>query len=210
MTISPYQPSRLKRLVGLILDRPRAYRFWSFGIDGQKKRILLTLLKGWSGERVLDVGCGIGNNADLFEKLDYTGIDVNEAYVQMAKTWHPNQEFIVADATRAFPPGRFDLVVINSLLHHLGDSGVLAVLTNALGALTRDGTIVLLEPEVPPDGARLPRILMTLDRGGYFRSHEGWTALSRAAGLRVLREHRGTLTVCGITAWYLLAAELGP
>ena len=198
----------MARLVDVLLRHPRLYRVWARGVDGQKARLIENVLPDLTGARTIDVGCGVGNNCHLFPASGYLGLDINEAYVRVARQSHPDREFIAADATTQFPIRTFDLVVINSLLHHLDESQVLAVLGRATRSLSTRGHVVVLEPEIPPAGALLPRVLMRLDRGAHFRSAEHWRVLFRAAGLRVGREQKAILTVCGVTGWYVLATDL--
>src|SRR4051812_25215768 len=45
-----------------------------------------------SGERVLDVGCGVGDLLDhLPAGVDYFGYDHNEDYIRMARERHPGR-----------------------------------------------------------------------------------------------------------------------
>jgi SAM-dependent methyltransferase len=198
----------MTRLVDGLLRHPRFYRVWARGVDGQKARLIENVLPDLTGARTIDVGCGVGNNCHLFPAPGYLGLDISEEYVRMARRSHPDREFIVADATTQFPSRTFDLVVVNSLLHHLDESQVLAVLGQATRSLSTRGHVVVLEPEIPPAGALMPRVLMRLDRGAHFRSAEHWRGLFTAAGLRVGREQQATLSVCGVTGWHVLAADL--
>ena len=198
----------MTRLVDALLRHPWFYRVWSRGVDGQKARLIESVLPDLSGVRTIDVGCGVGNNCHLFPAPGYLGLDVNEEYVRVARRSHPDRQLIVADATTQFPSRTFDLVVVNSLLHHLDESQALAVLGQATRSLSTRGHVVVLEPEIPPAGALVPRILMRLDRGAHFRSAEHWRGFLAPPDLRVGREQQATLSVCGVTGWYVLATDL--
>ena len=72
-------------------------------------------------KRVLDVGCGPGTNARWFLHCDYTGVDLNPAYIDYARRRY-QRNFVVADVTAgAFASEQFDFVLANSLLHHIDD-----------------------------------------------------------------------------------------
>ena len=80
------------------------------------------------GLRVLEIGCGMGTDGAQFAKAgaDYTGIDLTEAAVELArKRFHVSGlkgEFRVADAERLdFPDASFDLVYSHGVLHHTPD-----------------------------------------------------------------------------------------
>jgi SAM-dependent methyltransferase len=80
------------------------------------------------GLRVLEIGCGMGTDGAQFAKAgaDYTGIDLTDAAVELARKRFQvsglKGEFRVADAERLnFPDGSFDLVYSHGVLHHTPD-----------------------------------------------------------------------------------------
>lgn len=54
-----------------------------------------------SGDKVLDIGCGVGEYVNYLTnkklKVDYTGIDINQIYVLIAKKRYPNNVFMLSD-----------------------------------------------------------------------------------------------------------------
>ena len=80
------------------------------------------------GLRVLEIGCGMGTDGAQFAKAgaDYTGIDLTDAAVELARKRFQvsglRGEFRVADAERLdFPDASFDLVYSHGVLHHTPD-----------------------------------------------------------------------------------------
>ena len=79
------------------------------------------------GERVLDIGCGIGALAhDLAERAGATvfGIDINEKNIRIARERHahPQVTYQVGDALHDLPTdARFDVIVLSNVLEHLVD-----------------------------------------------------------------------------------------
>jgi SAM-dependent methyltransferase len=76
------------------------------------------------GERILDVGCGIGALAfDLANRAGacVVGIDVNPEQIAIAKSRHahPNVVYVVGDALTEPLDGPFDAVVLSNVLEHL-------------------------------------------------------------------------------------------
>jgi len=76
------------------------------------------------GERVLDIGCGIGAVAyDVAEKAGahVVGIDLNPDNITLAhqRHAHPRVEYRVGDALRDLPDGPFDVVILSNVLEHL-------------------------------------------------------------------------------------------
>lgn len=82
----------------------------------------------WQGKRVLEVGCGIGSDAEEFAKhgADYVGIDISNASLDVAK-----QRFDVLELDGEFHNrsagddisdlGKFDLVYSYGVIHHFPD-----------------------------------------------------------------------------------------
>jgi SAM-dependent methyltransferase len=82
------------------------------------------------GLKVLEIGCGLGTDGVQFAKAgaDYTGVDLTEAAVDLARRnfeWRglPGR-FRTADAENLdFEDGTFDLVYSHGVLHHTPDTG---------------------------------------------------------------------------------------
>lgn len=78
-----------------------------------------------AGEKVLDIGCGNGSVAFSIAEAGaiVTGIDIDESFIQSARHSYEraNLIFIAADATKWFPSGCFDVVVLSNVLEHIND-----------------------------------------------------------------------------------------
>jgi len=79
--------------------------------------------------RILEIGCGLGTDGAQFAKAgaDYTGIDLTQAAVGLAKRRFELDQlpgtFQVADAERLdFPDDAFDVVYSHGVLHHTPDT----------------------------------------------------------------------------------------
>jgi len=84
---------------------------------------------GAGGKRVLEIGCGVGTDGAQFARAgaDYTGIDLTEAAVELARQNFALQglpgTFRSADAENLdFPDESFDLVYSHGVLHHTPDT----------------------------------------------------------------------------------------
>jgi SAM-dependent methyltransferase len=102
------------RYEGGLHPKHRLTRYHDFFLEGVRP-----------GERVLDVGCGVGAlAADLARVKDarVTGVDLDVSAVAEARRLHrdPRLTFLEADA-RSLPAGRFDVVILSNVLEHLDD-----------------------------------------------------------------------------------------
>ena len=91
-------------------------------------------------------GCGPGTNAARFDAADYVGVDINGDYLAIARSKYRGR-FVQADLARAdlAPLGTFDVILVNSFLHHLDDDAVHRVLTELAQLLDPAGKVHILE-----------------------------------------------------------------
>lgn len=102
----------------------------------------------WRGRRVLEIGCGIGSDAEQFARhgAEYVGIDISEESLRLCR-----QRFDVYDLPGEFHQGsvtdlnflqslgEFDLVYSYGVLHHFPGMG--SHLYNIANILTRGGEL---------------------------------------------------------------------
>lgn len=107
-------------------DKLSAMMGWHIYNDYDKLRIQHLFEKieyDGHGKTLLDAGCGIGRNVDLFEKLGFkvVGIDLSEANINICKSQHPNAEFFIGDIKdlSRFKDGSFDCVTCLHVLTHV-------------------------------------------------------------------------------------------
>lgn len=162
-----------------LMNNTLAYRAWQAPFAESKLRPLLSRIDLARVRRVLDVGCGPGTNTRHFANVDYTGLDINEGYIADARRRH-GRDFRVADVTR-LAPGTIapaDLVLVNSLLHHLDDDETHRVLSSLGPLVAHDGVVHILDL-VLPEGFSIPRAMAKLDRGRFARNTDEWRRIFR-------------------------------
>jgi 2-polyprenyl-3-methyl-5-hydroxy-6-metoxy-1,4-benzoquinol methylase len=109
----PLQGQKAVEYGGGVHTKHRHMRYHDFFVNRVK-----------AGERVLDIGCGIGAVAyDIAEKAgaQVVGIDQNEAYITQARQryHHLGVRYVLGDALKDLPGERVDVVVLSNVLEHL-------------------------------------------------------------------------------------------
>ena len=167
----------MRRLVDWVLEQPIVYVNWQAPFVSSKFAPVERALAGAHVHRVLDVGCGPGTNAPRFADAEYVGVDINERYLQIARSKHRGR-FVEADLTAADLKhlGTFDTILVNSFLHHLPDDAVHGVLRQLERMLDAEGRVHFLELVLPPRRSAA-RLMARLDRGRFARPLAAWRQL---------------------------------
>lgn len=99
------------------------------------------------GKKVLEIGCSDGTYAELYSKTAefVTGIDLSDEGIKIANSKNiRNAEFYVVDAHKLpFNEESYDIVIVNSLLHHLDLTLALKEINRVL---KKDGILLAREP----------------------------------------------------------------
>lgn len=70
-----------------------------------------------TGDSVLDYGCGVGHLVEYLNEakldVDYTGMDINPTFVDMAQKANPNHKFMVSDYNNI--DGNYDWIVASGV-----------------------------------------------------------------------------------------------
>lgn len=141
---------------------------------------------GARGLKVLEIGCGLGTDGAQFAKAgaDYTGVDLTEAAVELARQrfalFNLPGTFQTADAEHLdFADDSFDLVYSHGVLHHTPDTA---------------GAIREVHRVLRPGGRA---IVMLYHRNSY--NYRVNISLLRRAGAQLLRWNSGVRLVHKLT-----------
>lgn len=125
---------------------------------GRNRRSLsLDLLKKFGlggGCRHLDLGCGTGQNLQLFHQLGPSltvGVDLSPIALSFARRACPSCPLVCLDLNRMlpFPDKGFDVATIFNVLYHRWIKSDLDVLKEARRVLKSDGLLLVTEPAFP-------------------------------------------------------------
>jgi SAM-dependent methyltransferase len=186
-----------------LLEIPFVYRAWMAPFAERKLAPLYAHNDVTRARRVLDVGCGPGTNTPHFANADYLGIDYNPSYIESARKRY-GREFLVADVTKYEVPAdrRFDLILANSLFHHLETADTRRILAHLSTLLADDGHVQIVDLVLPPR-ASIPRFLARADRGEYPRPLEEWREIFTSAFEPVVFE-QFPVGMAGVELWSMV------
>lgn len=156
---------------------------------------------GARGLHVLEIGCGMGTDGAQFAKAgaDYTGIDLTEAAIDLARTRFEVSglpgEFRVADAENLdFADDSFDLIYSHGVLHHTPDTA--RAVCEIHRVLKPGGRAIVMLYHRGSYNYRVGIRILRRAGAGLLKSESGIQIVHRLTGepLDSLREHAGLLT----------------
>jgi SAM-dependent methyltransferase len=107
-----------KKTAGLSDQRLKTGR--SDYIFSRQKELVLDLVTPLAGERLLDIGCGTGNNLQIFSEkwCSLTGIDSSREKLEIARQKHGDRVELIAGNAEDIPfsDNEFDIVTIINFL----------------------------------------------------------------------------------------------
>lgn len=163
-------------LANKLLAAPIAYDTsqWLVGARRCHARFMAEMVRPVRGERVLDLGCGVGACVrDLpHDDIEYVGIDLSEPYIETARAkFGKRATFICSDvgSVDASGLGTFDRAFSHGLLHHLPDAVVAQTVDLVRRVVRPGGVYVTLDPCYVPGQSAMARYLISNDRGKYVR-----------------------------------------
>jgi SAM-dependent methyltransferase len=165
-----------------LLENSKIYEIFQSGIGKSTTSlwILSDVVAARPDDRVLDIGCGPAKIAAHFQASTYVGIDHNQRYIDKARErFGAFAQFHCWDVSdpRVSDLGKFDIVLLLGVLHHLPDESVLSVMKHAKGALAKGGRLVTLDPAFDAGQHPIARLLAGLDRGRYVRTIDRYRQL---------------------------------
>lgn len=98
-------------LKDMLFKDPRREEFW---------RRVRNQLELWKDKNVLDVCCGYGQFSQIFNPLDYTGLDVSIEMLKLAKSKDPHRQFLHYNILTDTWGQTHDVVFEVNSLHSLG------------------------------------------------------------------------------------------
>jgi SAM-dependent methyltransferase len=166
-----------------ILQKPAIYQLYQElgGFFGARIKAIREYLPIAPGARIIDIGCGPGHIVrHLPQGIDYTGLDIDQASIDFARARFGDRgrfEARLFDQAAAAELGPADIVMLNGVMHHIGDEDLAATLSAIKAALKPGGYLFTLDGCYDAGQSRIARWLLDNDRGVHVRSAAGYRSL---------------------------------
>ena len=127
-------------------DIPKDYANEFYG-DTSDNEFIDKFLSSLSGDKVLDAGCGVGDDCEYMDKKRFKacGIDLSEGMLREAKERYPQGKYIKADMTNIpCSDGFFDGILANCSLIHVPSELIRKALDEFKRVLKPTGKLLLI------------------------------------------------------------------
>jgi cyclopropane fatty-acyl-phospholipid synthase-like methyltransferase len=167
-----------------ILNFPRIYNVFSKVIRSDARSVYVEkYVRVKEGDKILDIGCGTADILLNLPRVDYYGLDVNQAYIEHAqKRFAGHGVFLTAqidkDIIRKYSLSDFDIALATGVVHHLNDNEALALFEVAKAALKPGGRLITLDGCYMKNQSRISRFILCKDRGKYVRTKDEYLNLA--------------------------------
>ncbi|HYW67820.1 MAG TPA: bifunctional glycosyltransferase/class I SAM-dependent methyltransferase [Candidatus Dormibacteraeota bacterium] len=126
-------------------------------------RWMADTIRPYVGERVLEIGAGIGNlTANLVPRARYHASDINPHYLDRLETLKQTRPYLQvhytdASAAETYPTEQFDTVICMNVVEHLAND--VEALSNIRRSLDKNGRAIVLVPNGPRLFGSLDKVL---------------------------------------------------
>lgn len=166
-----------------LLSIPYIYNFFQNIIGAQKFRKFFAenFVIAKPESKILDIGCGTSEILDFLpSECIYEGYDLSKKYISAATkkygnrgNWHCSS----ISKIKLKNKGSFDIAIASGILHHINDEEVISLAKIVKNALNSSGRFVCVENAFTESQSTISKFIISMDRGKYIRSPEGYKTL---------------------------------
>jgi cyclopropane fatty-acyl-phospholipid synthase-like methyltransferase len=153
------------------------------GVHNYRSIIVNNYIRPGDGDKILDIGCGPGDIVQYLPHVSYVGFDNNRDYIEQAKQkfgqrglfiWSSINTYSVKEADQ----NTYDAAIALGVLHHVNDTEATTMFNIARTALKPGGRLITLDNRHTDNQPQLEKVLLSLDRGKFIRTPEGYRDLA--------------------------------
>ncbi len=177
-----------------LLSIPKVYSFiqWLF-YDARTESYFQESIGVTEEKKILDVGCGPGDNVLKYSNSEYVGIDISQEYIDNA-----NNRFgmlgrfycVSVDEIEKTGITKIDIVIIKAVIHHLSDEQISGMLEKLKNIMNPGGVLITLDCAFFPKQNPISRMLVSLNRGMFVREVDHYRAVLRKNFLKEIESKR--------------------
>ena len=148
-----------------LLSMPKVYSFiqWLF-YDARTESCFQESIGVTEEKKILDVGCGPGDNVLKYPNSEYVGIDISQEYIDNA-----NNRFgklgrfycVSVDEIEKTDITKIDIVIIKAVLHHLSDEQISGMLEKLKNIMNPGGVLITLDCAFFPKQNQISRMFVS-------------------------------------------------
>lgn len=166
------------------LSEPWIFEFVQHAVGARRwlKRFVRETMKPRPGDRILDIGCGPAAILSYLHGVQYYGFDHSAAYIDSARRKFGDRgHYICGDVSTValHNAGPFEIAIAVGILHHIGDSQALKLLSDVREALVPGGRLITADPCFFDGQPWITRMIVANDRGLNVREFDQYLALAR-------------------------------
>jgi ubiquinone/menaquinone biosynthesis C-methylase UbiE len=165
----------MQKIINYFFDKPRFFLIFRNKLQNNlasEKAVIRKYAKLYKNSKVLDFGCGTGDFCLLFDKFQYVGVDIDEKFIEFAKSRFKGYIFQRINEADPLPfeDGYFDIILVFGVLHHISGHYIHEVLNELDRVLSSRGQIILYD-QLPSreQGNFFAKILVKFDKGEFIR-----------------------------------------
>lgn len=167
-----------------ILEHPFLYTTYQKLVGGYRARKLFVQnnLNIKSGDKLLDIGCGPGDILDFLPEVDYTGLDMDEKYIERAKKKYSHRgDFFCqgVDDLQLNLSNNYDKVICTGVLHHLDYNQCIKLMQYAKDALKTNGVFISFDGVFIENQNKIAKYFLKKDRGQFIRTTPEYLKLAK-------------------------------
>lgn len=200
-------PTSHERMSGVSWDSSYIGDLAPWDIAGPQPAIARLVARDALAGRVLDAGCGVGDNSLAIAETGavVVGFDVAETALQMARAKAAQRgldvEFIAADALALERLGRTFETVVDSGLFHTFDADERRRYVRSLAVVTQAGAMLFVLAFADEGDERGPHPISREDIASAFDLESGWNVIAIEPE-RVMTRFHGD---AGVAGWLITA-----